>query len=358
MPSRDTRLLRQRLRNQCLSDSPLCRPEEIVAWFGAVQAQDLPGALWAIGQRSRLLSESSVQQAVDDGRILRTHVLRPTWHFVMPADIRWMLELTGERVKAACASYHRFAGLDARFLAKSQRVIARALEGGHRTRPELRESLARAGMEVSSQTMGHLLVQAELDAVICSGAKRGTQFTYALFEERVPHVGTQSREAGLAELARRYFQSHGPATLADFGWWSGLTIRDAKAGIALVAPSLVRQSIDGHAYWHTENAEPASRRREAHLLPNFDEYTVAYRDRQLVVDGATPMTNMEVLAPVIVIDGRVAGTWKRSARPGAVSIAVRTRRALTRSERSLLARAADDYGRFLGAHVVVAESRA
>jgi hypothetical protein len=340
-----------------LSTSTLRTPEEIVAWFGAVQAQDYPAARWAIGQRGRALSDESVQHAVNSGQILRTHVLRPTWHLVTSADIRWMLELTAPRVKPASAAQFRLASVDARTVSKSERVIARALEGGrHRTRQELRAILADAGITASPLTMGHLLLQAELDAVVCSGACRGNQITYALFDERVPNGPRLAREDALAELARRYVRSHGPATAADFAWWSGLTLRDARAGIGLVTPPLVSESIGGLEYWSADDAAPPARSSKAHVLPNFDEYTVAYRDRGVIVDPPGAMTSMEVLSPVILLDGRIAGTWKRASTPEGVSLEVRPFRKLSRDEHGLVARAAERYGRFLGVRVALSRS--
>ena len=249
MTSADTRIVLQRLRNQRVAGSTFRTSADVVSWLGAVQAQDYPAARWAVGQRAKALSDASVQQAVDDGTILRTHVLRPTWHFVTPADIRWMLNLTAPRVKAACAFYHRQAGLDGRIFAKSQAIIARALEGGLQlTKQELRSILERAGIKGNSVAIGHVLLQAELDAVVCSGARRGKQFTYALLEERAPRARVLARDEALAELTRRYFQSHGPAMINDFVWWSGLTVRDAKAGIAMVTPALVRTSLEDREY--------------------------------------------------------------------------------------------------------------
>jgi Winged helix DNA-binding domain len=351
-PRASKALLVQRLRNQRLCGSTLNTPAAVVEWLGAVQAQDYAGACWAVGQRAPLLTAGAVHQAVDEGSILRTHVLRPTWHFVAPADIRWMLALTAPRVKALCAFYHRQAGLDARTFAKSQVVIVRALEGGRSmTRAEIAAVLARAGITATGTALGHITAQAELDAVVCSGPRRGKQQTYALLDERAPHPPVLTREEALARLTRRYFQSHGPALLADFVWWSGLTVKDARAGIATAAPALLRLPLDGLEYWHTGDLPPLSRQTPAAcLLPNYDEYVVAYRERGLMIDQGSDVvpTPAEILANVMVIGGRAAGTWKRTLASNHASIEIRPFRALTPAEQRLLARAAERYGRFLG----------
>jgi len=211
-----------RLCNQRLSGAGFATPEDVVSWLGAVQAQEYAGAKWALALRMRRASQPMIDATFAAGTILRTHVLRPTWHFVAPADIRWMLALSKPRVSAAMASYNRRLELDATVFRRSQRAIVRALRGGVQlTRQELKAVLQRAGINPGTiQRLAHIVIQAELDAVICSGPTRGSQSTYVLFEERVPASRLLERDHALAELARRYFTSHGPAQLRDFAWWA------------------------------------------------------------------------------------------------------------------------------------------
>ena len=239
-------LVRERLRNQSLAVSRLRTPGEVVAWLGAAQAQDYAGAKWALGLRAKGLTDAAVEQAFDEGAILRTHILRPTWHFVAPADIRWMLALSAPRVHAVNAYAYRTFELDAAVLARSRAALERALAGGRQlTRLELAKVLQRAGVQADGPRLAHVMMHAELDAVICSGARRGKQFTYALLEERAPRAKVLPRDEALAELTRRYFASHGPATLRDYVWWSGLTARDARAGMAdELARSRPRSTVD------------------------------------------------------------------------------------------------------------------
>ena len=216
-------LIRRRLANQRLLRSSFRTPAEVVSWLGAMQSQDYPGAKWAIGLRAAVTDED-VERAVDEGAIVRTHILRQTWHFVARDDIRWMLALSGPRVNAISAHYYRKMELDERTFTRSRTVFERALRDGRSlTRPELGAALRREGITASGTRLAFLTMRAELDAVICNGPRRGKQFTYALLEERVPHAPSIDRETALATLARRYFTSHGPATLEDFAQHPDLT---------------------------------------------------------------------------------------------------------------------------------------
>jgi hypothetical protein len=275
-----------RLRNQRLSAGRFAGPEDVVRWLGAVQAQDYAGAKWALGLRMQRARDADIEAAFSDGRILRTHIMRPTWHFVAPEDIRWMLALTAPRVSAAMAPYNRRLELDATVFRRSQRAMVRALRGGRQlTRQELKVVLVQAGVHADGvQRLAHIVMQAELDAVICSGPRRGKQFTYALLDERVPMVRVRSRDDSLTELARRYFTSHGPAQLHDFAWWSGLSIADARAGLAAVDRELARETIDGRTYWFRSSGRTVATPRAAYLLPLFDEYLIAYKDRSAALD--------------------------------------------------------------------------
>lgn len=273
-------------------------------------------AKWAVALRGRDLTDAHVADAFDAGAILRTHVLRPTWHFVAPADIRWMLQLTAPRVRAQMAGNDRLFGIDAALLRRSRAVIERALGGGrHLTREELQTELARHRIVVKGPGLAHVMGHAELDALICSGPRRGKHSTYALLEERVPTAPALDREAALAELARRYFRSHGPATAKDFSWWSGLTVTDARAGIASLGRELTSMAWEDSEYHFPAGSEPAAV-RGAWLLPNYDEFTVAYADRSLLIGPDFPAVRDPRADPiftnVIVVNGLIAGTWRRT----------------------------------------------
>jgi hypothetical protein len=312
-------ILALRLRNQYLTRPFSGEITDLVAHLGAVQAQDYPAAKWALGLRLRGATHASLEKAFAEGKLLRTHVLRPTWHFVAPADIRWMLELTGPRIKQAMAGHSRSLGLDDETFACAFRVIVRALEGGHSlTRNELASPLRDAGVSLGDPSaIGHVTSLAELAGLVCSGPPRGLQQTYALLEERVAPAARLERDEAIAELTWRYFQSHGPALPRDCSWWSGLTLTEVRRGLAMNSHRLTSMTFEGSDYWFA-NRGPAELSETVHLLPNFDEYTVAYRARDLYYDRESNRTGNERLdvpfADVIVADGRVAGRWKCSPR--------------------------------------------
>jgi DNA glycosylase AlkZ-like len=344
----------RRLRNERLVGPAFAAPADVVSWLGAVQSQDYGGAKWAVAQRARGCSDADVEEACDRGDIVRTHVMRPTWHFVTSADARWMLELTAPRVHAANAYYYRQLELDERVFTKSHAALAAALRGGrHLTRVELGHALERAGIRAAGTRLAYVLMRAELDAVICSGPRRGKQFTYALFDERVPASKPLARDQALAELVRRYFASHGPATVQDFAWWSGLTVADGTKGIDLAKASLVRDVVDGKSYWQAPTRPPpAPKKPTIHLLPNFDEYLVAYKDHGSLFDrdvrAMFDRRDNFLSNHIVVRNGRVIGGWRRTLGRGMVSIETRLLVPLDAAETSELARAAERYGRFLG----------
>jgi hypothetical protein len=317
----------QRLHNQHIAGARLEKPEDVVRWLGAVQSQDYAGGKWAVAQRTNGVTDAAIERAFADGALLRTHVLRPTWHFVTPADIRWMLALTAPRINALTAYYYRKLGLDDALFTRSNAALAKALQGGaQHTREELVSVLRQAGIATDDLLRsGQLIMRAELDGVLCSGARRGKQQTYALLDERAPHAKTLQRDEALAELARRYFTSHGPATLRDYVWWSGLTTADAKAGLEMVKSEFLQDDIDGQTYWRAASMPMATESAPvAYLLPNFDEYKVGYTDRSAVFDArhaeqldsrSNPLFNY-----TIVIDGQIVGTWKRTVKTRVVVI--------------------------------------
>jgi hypothetical protein len=323
MPTlRDIALLR--LRNQQLIGKGFGSAAEAVGWFGAVQSQDYAGARWALGQRLKpsAASDRDIERAFDLGEILRTHVMRPTWHFVLPADIRWLLALTAPRVRALMRLYDAKLELDRAILDRSQELLSAALHGGkHLTRNELAGLLAKAGIVASGQRLGHIMMHAELDALICSGPRRGKQFTYALLSERAPDASgpknpSLTREQALTELTLRYFTSHGPALPQDFAWWSGLTREDTRRGLELAGDALSELVVDGRAYHYAGSARPPKLAEPTvHLLPNYDEHLISYRERSATIAReyvASLSRNETVLANhLITLDGQVIGGWKR-----------------------------------------------
>jgi len=313
-----TDLVARRLHNQKLYPPDCRKPVEVVRWFGAVQSQDFEAAKWALALRMRSATNEAIEDAFNCGAILRTHVMRPTWHFVAADDIRWLLELTAPRVDLRCGPGYRKSELDHTVFKRSHKILERALrDGKYLSRSELRRKLNEQGVEANDTVrMGHILIRAELDRVVCSGPRIGKQLTYALFNERVPATKTIDRDEALARLTRLYFRSHGPATLQDFVWWSGLNITEAKQGLELVKDNFLAEKIGDQTYWLPKSFSfPAKKHSAVYLLPSYDEYIIRYKDRSAVIsaeNAPTAISNNGIFWPVIIINGKAAGVWKRT----------------------------------------------
>ncbi|HXZ04241.1 MAG TPA: winged helix DNA-binding domain-containing protein [Ktedonobacteraceae bacterium] len=347
-------IAQQRLHNQLITRQTFVKTEDVVSWLCAVQAQDYAAAKWALGLRMPNATGETIEQAFASGAILRTHVMRPTWHFVLPTDIRWMLALTAPRIKAANTYYVRTLGLDDTVFSQSNDVLAKALQGGKQlTRTELVSELKRAKIATDNVLRStYIIMHAELDGIICSGARRGKQFTYALLDERVPQAKNLYRDEALAEIANRYFTSHGPATLQDFVWWSGLTVADARTGLEMVTSKLMCEVVEGQTYWFCSSKPPAEEPSQTiSLLPNFDEYIVGYTDRSAIFD-ASHSQNLDSRGNVlfqhtIALDGRIVGTWKRTLTKGTVLLTPNLFISLTKAETHALTVSAERYSAFL-----------
>ena len=344
-----------RLRAQRLTGKSFGDAVEAVRRLGAVQAQDYPAAKWGLAQRLDGATDAVLDQLYDQGDILRTHVLRPTWHFVLPEDIRWLLQLTGPRVMAGTAGRWRQLEIDREVIARSRAAWHAALAGGRSlTRPELGSVLGAAGISPEGQRLPHLLMALELEGFLASGPRRGAQLTWALLEERAPASPSMGPEDSLRELALRYYRSHGPAQLQDFAWWSGLTLADARRGLALAGTNLETRSIDGKDYWHDPGLDwRPVRDGVVHLLPNFDEYTVGYRDRSALMHASYPFRPelfafSSILSNIVTAGGELRGSWRRVTTSGGVRVEVRPLAPLARSVRAGIDEAVRRYARFLG----------
>jgi hypothetical protein len=313
-----------RLHNQQIVGTTFNDPKSLVAHMGALQAQDYAMSKWAIGVRLPNHTDAQIEAAFDAGTIVRTHVMRPTWHIVPGQDVRWMLALTASKIKAAIASYDREMNLDAALIARSNDLIAKALEGGkHRTRSELMETLEQGGIATSPSRATHFMFHAEQDAIVCNGMVRGKEQTYALLDEKVPKGVELSREEALSELAKRYFTSHAPVSLLDFQWWSGLGMGDARKALDSIKSGLNSLEHGGNTYFFPVGTEVSLAARTVFFLPAFDEYCVSYKFRDAVFDPAfhkEAITANGIFKPIIVVDGQVVGIWKRTVKPKNVEI--------------------------------------
>lgn len=353
------RVARQRLINQGLVKPTLKTASDVVARLGAVQAQDYAGSKWGIAQRTAGLTDARIEKEIDDGTIVRTHILRPTWHFVAAADIGWMLALSAPRVHVANGYWYRWLEVDDAVARRSQTVLAKGLRDGKQlTRAELGQLLTRARIQITPQRLACIVMRAELDGLIVSGARRGKQFTYALLEERVARPTALERDAALFELARRYFTTRGPATVDDFAWWSGLTKADAKRGVEMAATQPENESIEGRSY-----SFPAAKRRVripsslVHLLPNYDEYFVGLKDRsafgaRLESSGVKPRTSA-LSGNALVVNGQIVGGWRRTLVGRTVIIEPTSLIRLSEAERRAVESTAEKLSRFLALPVEI-----
>jgi hypothetical protein len=344
-------IISQRLNNQGLSVQRFTKPQEAVSWLGAVQAQDFAAAKWALGLRIPGSSDSELERAFNQGHILRTHVLRPTWHFLAPQDIRWMLALTAPRVHAVSDNLYRREGIDQALMEKAEAVIHRVLQGGQAmTRDRLGSELTAAGLiddQAQRLRLITMMMWAELDGLICSGPYIDKQFTYMLLEERVPHAPVLPHEEAIIELTRRYFASHGPASLKDFITWSGLLTGDAQYGLEQNKDVLTASEVDGTEFWYMAS-KPAGKPAAAYLLPNFDEYTVGYRDRSAFLADEDQQQTARGLSNVVLLEGKIAGLWRRKVSKHGMTITLQPLRPWSKSQYQAVEQAVRAYGRFLG----------
>jgi hypothetical protein len=342
-------IARSRMKNQHLWGHLFQNPVDVIHHLGAAQAQDFGIAKWSVAQRARGISNSGMDELFSDGAVLRTHLLRPTWHFVLPSDIRWMLDLTGPRVHSMNAPYYRRFGLDDEFFAKTNALLARTLKGGRQlTRREISEILDREGITASGLQLGYILMRAELDALICSGALKGKQQTYTLFDERVPETEVLDRDEALAELTRRYFTARGPATVKDYVWWSSLTTRDARRGIEMIGSELASNEVDGRQYWFAKSFKrPRARGIRIDLVQGLDECIVSYRESKDVLYPTSMGVNEIVFNHVILLDGQVIGQWRPVSGRNSVMVETMLYRQLDRAEDEALDAAVERYSAFL-----------
>lgn len=304
-----------RIQNQHILNPLSLSAKELVTSMGAMQAQDLTMAKWAIGLRVQDSTEKKIETAYNNGEIIRTHLMRPTWHFVSSDDIYWLLELTAPRIKPLLKTRNVHLELTEDIFSRCFRILERELVGGNvLTRDELVRLLAEENIKTDENRLSHLMLRAELDGLICSGPLQNNKLTYALLSDRVPVKKMLPKNEALCELAKRYFVSHGPATLQDFVWWSGLSISDAKKSLEANRSNLVAETFDSDTYWCGNSVSLPESNQSVHLLPAFDELLISYRDRKAIIsdlDNKKAISNNGIFRPIVVINGKVCGIWRR-----------------------------------------------
>jgi len=350
-----------RMHNLRLSGTRPSAADDVVRWLGAVQSQEYGPAKWAVGQRTDGTSDAAMDQAFADGTILRTHVLRPTWHFVTPADIGWLLELTAPRVHALNAYYYRQNGLDDTVFRQCHTLLENALRDGTQlTRTEVQARLGAAGIAADGLRLGLILMNAELNGIICSGALKGRQHTYALLDERVPLAKNLSRDEALAELTSRYFTSHGPASTKDFQSWASLTAATVKQGLDIVGSQLTCRVVDEVTYWYAASAADPPPRPPAptvHLVQGYDEYLMGYTQTKFLLNASGAASwqprDRPVFIHAVLLDSQLAGHWKRTITADTVVVEAALYAPFDRAQTRALQAAAAQHGEFLGRSATV-----
>lgn len=353
-------LVQQRLQNQQLRHTTFTTPAAVVRWFGAMQGQDYAGAKWGVGLRLPGSTDATIEAAFHSKTIVRTWALRGTLHLVAASDLRWLLALLAPRLIANNTRRYRELQLDEATLVRSNDLLAAVLQAGHPLdRPALLAHLEEAGITTTGQRGVYMLQRASLDGLICQGVAVRNVPTFMALDDSIAQGNLLTREEALAELAQRYFTSHGPATLKDFIWWSGLTAGDARAGLAASSAQLQQITIAGQLYWMAQQPPAcAPTPQSVYLLPGFDEYLLGYADRTAVLDPQyanhiVPGGN-GVFYPTIVSNGQVVGTWQRTFKKGMVVMTPQAFTTLCPDEQEAFAKAAECFGTYLEMPVKVA----
>lgn len=341
-----------RLASQRLLSHKEVAIAEVVGAMGAMQAQDYAMMKFAVGVRLKGITEKDVEAALDQGRVLRTHLLRPTWHLVTADDIYWMLELTSPQINASLRSRHAELELSGSALKRIYTTIEKALAGqNHLTKEEISAIFEKAKIPVGDNRVYHILMKAELEGLICSGRARGNKPSYALLHERVPKHKGITREEALEKLARKYFSSRGPATIHDFAWWSGLSLGDVRKAVAMIDHDFISEKIGAATYWFDSScSKRTGEEKQALLLPAFDEFLISYKDRKAAISKEHQQTAIYtngIFRPVIVINGTVAGIWKRTIKKEKVLVEADLFRPLNKIQSAMIERSVQAYGCFL-----------
>ncbi|WP_264535560.1 winged helix DNA-binding domain-containing protein [Flavobacterium sp. N1736] len=347
-----------RLAAQKLLETNSNSPQEIVHHLGAMQAQDYSMAKWAIGSRCNA-TEKEIEEAIDAAKIIRTHILRPTWHFVSAEDIYWMLDISGPQVQKMTISAAKKYGYDVQKLNQINAAIEKLLSGNnHLTREEIMQELNIKKSSGQDFLAAAIMMHAELEGLVCNGKMKGKQITYALLEERVSKPKTKlNKEEGLARLAKRYFESHGPATLLDFSWWSGFSPTICKQIINAIGLQLNSVAIENQTYWFGNQINKENNFKESiHFLPAFDEILISYKSREasiLLEHQSRAFTNNGIFKPIILENSKVIGTWKRTMKKDHAKIETEFFNETESHKKAILFEGIKAFGNYLETKIVI-----
>ncbi len=314
-----------RVVSQQLANPTFKTPKDIVSWMGAIQAQDYAMSKWAVGIRSESITIKDVEEALQRGEIVRTHIMRPTWHLVPAEDLRWMIKLSSYRLKTPLESYSKHLGIPEDFYIRTIPLVEKVLGGNkHLTKQEIGEELDRMGMKTELHWIHYAMFRSEIEGIVCNGIDKGKKQTYTLIDERIAPTPELHKEEALAKLAKRYFQSHSPASVQDFSWWSGLTLTELKQAVHLISNELISETFASEkllvheSYHHYRKPDD-----QLHFLPAYDEYLISYKDRKNVLDPEhqhKAFSNNGLFRPVILYRGQIVGNWKKVIKKGNLTI--------------------------------------
>lgn len=319
-------LLRIRLHNQLLSIHSMKEPQEIVSYMGAMQSQSLDLAKWAIGVRLENKTVKDIDEALNTGKVIRTHILRPTWHFVSAEDIHWMYDLSNPRLKPIYQYYSKILKIDEKLIYSSIPVLTKMLEGNkHLTKEEIADVFASQDIIFDNlKVLSQIINYAEMEGLVVNGEVRGKQQTFALLEELAPRKEMISKEEALERLARRFFTSHAPATIQDFAWWSGLSLTECKQALEMIKHDFVCEKISDRDFWMKNDIKiPPTDQDSALLLPPFDEFVVSYKDRSELIEDVhygKVMTKNGLFSPTVMLNGEIVGSWKKTVKKGVAKV--------------------------------------
>lgn len=345
-------LLLTRVANQQLLESDFKTPHDLVSWMGAVQAQDYNMGKWAVGVRLSGITDKDVEEAANKGEIIRTHILRPTWHFVAREDIHWMLQLSAPRLRPILYSAEKELKLREDIVSKSNMLVLEILENEpDLTRQEIGERLEQKGLSLDSIRINYIMFRAEIEGLVCNGVVRGKKQTYDLLERKAPRKNEFfDKDEALEKLARKYFNSHGPATLQDFIWWSGLTGTEAKRAVEILKPDYSFCTLNEQVYIFNESLGFKHPEKDViHLLPAFDELFVSYKDRKEILDyehQKKVIVSNGVFKPTVFLNGKIIGIWNRVVKTKGIISEITCFKNPSKKVHSLMEKASKEYGVF------------
>ncbi len=345
-----------RLALQHLTQKKQTTVQGLVKYMGALQAQDYLMAQLAVGKRLSNVTDKMVDLAMNKGEILRTHLLRPTWHLVSSEDIYWILQLTAPHIKTAVKSRHKELELNEKSLSKIYLLLKKALRNeNHLTRNELYSIFHEAKISTENNRGAHILLSAELEGIICSGKIKDGKQTFALLEERVPKPAALTRDEALEKLARIYFAGRGPATLRDFVWWSGLPVRDARKAIEIIRSDFISEEFEEETYLIPNSLPTLSQKNDAvFLLPAFDEFLIAYTNRKAAIKSDKMVVSKNgIFWPIIVVNGQVTGLWKRTKIKDKILVNIDLFMPLKKHQMELIEKEVTELGRFWGKETIL-----